>query len=43
MLTAEATPPLKHNNTGKALNVARMEPDIHGGNDIVDKYHVVRW
>jgi len=32
----------KRNSTLKALDVARMARDIHGGNGIVDEYHVIR-
>ena len=33
---------LKRNNCGKALDVARVARDMHGGNGIVDEYHVIR-
>lgn len=33
---------LKRNNCGKALEIARLARDIHGGNGIVDEYHVIR-
>jgi glutaryl-CoA dehydrogenase len=33
---------VKRNNCGKALDVARMARDMHGGNGIVDEYHVIR-
>ena len=33
---------LKRNNAGKALEIARMARDIHGGNGISDEYHVIR-
>jgi len=33
---------LKRNNCGKALDVARMARDMHGGNGIADEYHVIR-
>ncbi len=33
---------LKRNNAGKALDIARMARDIHGGNGISDEYHVIR-
>ena len=33
---------LKRNNCGKALDVARMARDMHGGNGISDEYHVIR-
>jgi glutaryl-CoA dehydrogenase len=41
-----AAPPsislMKRNNCGKALDVARMARDMHGGNGIADEYHVMR-
>ena len=33
---------VKRNNCGKALDVARMSRDMHGGNGISDEYHVIR-
>jgi glutaryl-CoA dehydrogenase len=33
---------LKRNNCGKALNIARMSRDMHGGNGIADEFHVIR-
>lgn len=33
---------IKRNNCGKALNVARVARDMHGGNGISDEYHVIR-
>jgi glutaryl-CoA dehydrogenase len=33
---------LKRNNCGKALDIARMARDMHGGNGISDEYHVMR-
>lgn len=33
---------LKRNNCGKALDIARMARDMHGGNGISDEYHVIR-
>jgi glutaryl-CoA dehydrogenase len=33
---------LKRNNCGKALEIARVARDMHGGNGIVDEYHVIR-
>lgn len=33
---------LKRNNTGKALDIARMARDMHGGNGIADEFHVIR-
>ena len=33
---------LKRNNCYKALEIARVSRDIHGGNGISDEYHVIR-
>ncbi len=33
---------IKRNNCGKALDIARMARDMHGGNGIHDEYHVIR-
>jgi glutaryl-CoA dehydrogenase len=33
---------MKRNNCGKALEIARVARDMHGGNGIVDEFHVVR-
>ena len=33
---------LKRNCAGKALDIARLARDIHGGNGISDEYHVIR-
>ncbi len=33
---------MKRNNAGKALDIARMSRDMHGGNGIVDEFHVMR-
>ncbi|MBT3851950.1 MAG: acyl-CoA dehydrogenase [Gammaproteobacteria bacterium] len=33
---------IKRNNCGKALEIARMARDMHGGNGVIDEYHVVR-
>ena len=33
---------MKRNNAGKALDIARMARDMHGGNGISDEYHVIR-
>ena len=33
---------IKRNNCGKALEVARIARDMHGGNGVIDEYHVVR-
>ncbi|MFY9770379.1 MAG: acyl-CoA dehydrogenase [Xanthobacteraceae bacterium] len=42
----KASPPaismLKRNNCGKALEVARLARDMHGGNGITDEFHVMR-
>jgi glutaryl-CoA dehydrogenase len=33
---------IKRNNCGKALDVARLARDMHGGNGISEEYHVIR-
>ena len=33
---------LKRNNVGKALEIARLSRDMHGGNGISEEYHVIR-
>ena len=33
---------MKRNNCGKALDIARMARDMHGGNGIQEDYHVMR-
>lgn len=33
---------LKRNSCGKALEIARLARDIHGGNGISDEFHVIR-
>ena len=33
---------IKRNNVGKALDIARMARDMHGGNGIAGEYHVMR-
>jgi glutaryl-CoA dehydrogenase len=33
---------IKRNNCGKALDIARVARDIHGGNGIAGEYHVMR-
>ncbi len=38
----EAVSMLKRNNCGKALDIARLARDMHGGNGIADEYHVMR-
>ena len=47
LLDAENCPPenistIKRNSCGKALNIARMSRDMHGGNGIAEEYHVMR-
>jgi glutaryl-CoA dehydrogenase len=39
---AEATSLIKRNACGKSLEIARAARDMHGGNGIVDEYHVIR-
>jgi glutaryl-CoA dehydrogenase len=41
-LTPEAVSLVKRNNAGKALDIARVARDIHGGNGIQAEYHVMR-
>jgi glutaryl-CoA dehydrogenase len=41
-LPVEAISMIKRNSCGKALDIARMARDIHGGNGISDEYHVIR-
>ena len=38
----EAISLMKRNNCGKALDIARMARDMHGGNGVSDEYHVIR-
>jgi glutaryl-CoA dehydrogenase len=38
----EITSILKRNSCGKALDIARTARDMHGGNGIVDEFHVIR-
>ena len=38
----EAISMMKRNNCGKALDIARVARDIHGGNGISGEYHVMR-
>jgi len=33
---------IKRNNCGKALEIARVARDMHGGNGIADEFHVIR-
>ena len=41
-LPVEVISLMKRNNCGKALDIARMARDMHGGNGISDEYHVIR-
>jgi glutaryl-CoA dehydrogenase len=38
----EITSIMKRNSCGKALDIARLARDMHGGNGIVDEFHVIR-
>ncbi len=38
----EITSILKRNSCGKSLDIARVARDMHGGNGIVDEFHVIR-
>jgi glutaryl-CoA dehydrogenase len=38
----EITSIMKRNSCGKALDIARMARDMHGGNGIADEFHVIR-
>jgi glutaryl-CoA dehydrogenase len=38
----EAISLMKRNNAGKALDIARVARDMHGGNGVADEYHVIR-
>jgi glutaryl-CoA dehydrogenase len=40
--SVEITSILKRNSCGKALDIARAARDMHGGNGIVDEFHVIR-
>jgi glutaryl-CoA dehydrogenase len=40
--TPEMTSIMKRNSCGKALDIARMARDMHGGNGISDEYGVIR-
>ena len=42
LATPEMVALLKRNSAGKALEVARMARDMHGGNGIADEYGVIR-
>lgn len=41
-VTPEAISLIKRNSCGKALEIARAARDMHGGNGIVDEYHIIR-
>ena len=41
-LMPEAISLIKRNNCGKALDIARLSRDMHGGNGITGEYHVMR-
>ena len=38
----EAISMLKRNSCGKALDIARVARDMHGGNGVADEFHVIR-
>ena len=40
--SAEMISLIKRNSCGKALEIARVARDMHGGNGIADEYHVIR-
>ncbi len=40
--TPEMISLVKRNSCGKALEIARMARDMHGGNGVADEYHVIR-
>jgi glutaryl-CoA dehydrogenase len=41
-LPVEVISLMKRNNCGKALDIARLARDMHGGNGISDEFHVIR-
>lgn len=41
-LPVEAISMIKRNSCGKALDIARVARDMHGGNGISDEFHVIR-
>jgi glutaryl-CoA dehydrogenase len=41
-LAPEAISLIKRNSCGKALEIARIARDMHGGNGIADEFHVIR-
>ena len=40
--TPEMISLMKRNNCGKALDIARVARDMHGGNGVADEYNVIR-
>lgn len=42
MLPPETISLIKRNSCGKALDIARIARDMHGGNGIADEFHVIR-
>ena len=40
--TSEMVSLVKRNSCGKALDIARLARDMHGGNGIADEFHVIR-
>ena len=42
LATPEMISLIKRNSCGKALDIARVARDMHGGNGISDEYHVIR-
>lgn len=42
LLAPETISLIKRNSCGKALDIARMARDMHGGNGIADEFHVIR-
>ena len=40
--TPEMISLLKRNSCGKALDIARVSRDMHGGNGVADEFHVIR-
>ena len=42
LATPEMISLVKRNSCGKALDIARMARDMHGGNGVADEYHVIR-
>jgi len=40
--TSEMVSLVKRNSCGKALDIARISRDMHGGNGVSDEYHVIR-